>query len=392
MDGEEEGYDKFYNEGELLGNSVNNIIPLQEGKVPQNFVPNSKEESTIFEIEIWKRAEITKFKAYLKQLEYEFLNKISNEYQQKEESREKEFKVKINELNILQTRLKKKAMELEAREGKINLMEEELKIKINEVARQLANKEEEIVYIKKKFKEEKLSIEKEKQILQKTIQDRIQEYEKLELSFKNYKKQIDDSPVSVLKHEINRKSLENEDLIKSIDRLNQDIAKLNNQNERLKIDLLKMKKTFESEKEQMYKQKIDEIEKLKFEIFNQKTSQNEMMELVELRNKIKMMSSGNNIMSNEIGVPTYNSSIQNKNMEVQNQKSQKKEYKIINIRTKSNSALGGNYHSSQNDLKSDIERLYQERESLINSGNYLEGDPLIIQIDNRIRRILEQSN
>jgi hypothetical protein len=392
MDGEEEGYDKFYNEGELLGNSVNNIIPLQEGKVPQNFVPNSKVESTIFEIEIWKRAEITKFKAYLKQLEYEFLNKISNEYQQKEESREKEFKVKINELNILQTRLKKKAMELEAREGKINLMEEELKIKINEVARQLANKEEEIVYIKKKFKEEKLSIEKEKQILQKTIQDRIQEYEKLELSFKNYKKQIDDSPVSVLKHEINRKSLENEDLIKSIDRLNQDIAKLNNQNERLKIDLLKMKKTFESEKEQMYKQKIDEIEKLKFEIFNQKTSQNEMMELVELRNKIKMMSSGNNIMSNEIGVPTYNSSIQNKNMEVQNQKSQKKEYKIINIRTKSNSALGGNYHSSQNDLKSDIERLYQERESLINSGNYLEGDPLIIQIDNRIRRILEQSN
>ena len=53
-----------------------------------------------------------------------------------------------------------------------------------------------------------------------------------------------------------------------------------------------MKKLFEQEKESMYKQKMDEIEKLKFEIYNQKISQNELNELQELRVKIKQVTEG----------------------------------------------------------------------------------------------------
>ena len=49
----------------------------------------SYEENVIWDLEVWKRAEQTKFKAYLKQLEYEFLNKISEEFKIKEEEREK---------------------------------------------------------------------------------------------------------------------------------------------------------------------------------------------------------------------------------------------------------------------------------------------------------------
>jgi hypothetical protein len=41
-------------------------------------------------------------------------------------------------------------------------LEEELKHKINEVSRQLASKEEEIIGIKKRFKEERTIIEHEK--------------------------------------------------------------------------------------------------------------------------------------------------------------------------------------------------------------------------------------
>ena len=48
-----------------------------------------------------------------------------------------------------------------------------------------------------------------------------------------------------------------------------------------------MKKTFENEKEQWYKQKLDEIEKLKFEIYNQKMTQNQLQELEELKQKVK---------------------------------------------------------------------------------------------------------
>lgn len=37
----------------------------------------------------------------------------------------------------------------------------------------------------------------------------------------------------------------------------------------------------------LFKQKIDEVEKLKFEIFNQKATQKELQELGELRLKVK---------------------------------------------------------------------------------------------------------
>ena len=47
----------------------------------------SKEEMMIWDLEIWKRAEQTKFKAYLKQLEYEFLTKCQDDWKEKEDKR-----------------------------------------------------------------------------------------------------------------------------------------------------------------------------------------------------------------------------------------------------------------------------------------------------------------
>ena len=55
--------------------------------------------------------------------------------------------------------LRQKATDMQRREERIIQLEEELKHKINEVSRQLANKEEEIIGIKKKFKDEKNQLE-----------------------------------------------------------------------------------------------------------------------------------------------------------------------------------------------------------------------------------------
>ena len=114
----------------------------------------------------------------MKQLEYEFLHKVSEDFKIKEEGREKEMKTKINELNILQTRLKKKASELESRENKVTLMEEELRIKINKVARQLTNRGRNCFYYNKRFKEIKSDLEKEKQNLIKQLHDKDKEYQR----------------------------------------------------------------------------------------------------------------------------------------------------------------------------------------------------------------------
>src|SRR5689334_14167171 len=108
------------NEG-LLSTEKKETLDDQNLKSHINNVSPTYEENVIWDLEVWKRAEQTKFKAYLKQLEYEFLSKLAEEYKQKEEEREKDVKLKINEINILQTRLKKKASELESRENKVSL-------------------------------------------------------------------------------------------------------------------------------------------------------------------------------------------------------------------------------------------------------------------------------
>jgi chromosome segregation ATPase len=222
-----------------------------------NYQP--KEENVIWDLEVWKRSEEIKFKAYLKQLEYEFMSKISEEYQKREQEREKELKMKLNELNVLQTKARKRINEVEEREKRVSLMEEELKMKITEVARQLANKEEEIAYIKNRFRDERKQLEKDKQSFQKTIIEKERQIEEIEISFKSYKREIDDSPISVLKNELNRKSLEYEDMSREKIRVEKDRDCFKHNCEKLKMDLIKLKKAFDTEKELIYKQKLDEI-------------------------------------------------------------------------------------------------------------------------------------
>ena len=41
-----------------------------------NQEPNDKEQAMIWDLEVWKRAQQAQFKAYLKQLEFEFLSKF----------------------------------------------------------------------------------------------------------------------------------------------------------------------------------------------------------------------------------------------------------------------------------------------------------------------------
>jgi centrosomal protein CEP120 len=63
-------------------------------------------------------------------------------------------------LILIQTKLKTKVNELNKREGKIVLLEEELKQKIIETGRQLANKDDEMEKYGRGFGEEKVKLER----------------------------------------------------------------------------------------------------------------------------------------------------------------------------------------------------------------------------------------
>ena len=130
---------------------------------------NDQEKAIIWDLEVWKRAEQAQFKAYLKQLEFEYLSKLQEDFKIKEDEREKEFKSKINEINNLKNKLSKKINDLESRENKIKICEEELKIRINEVSKQIVNKDDEITLIKKNAKEEQDKLNKSITQLKKKI-------------------------------------------------------------------------------------------------------------------------------------------------------------------------------------------------------------------------------
>ena len=352
---------------------------------------NDKEQAMIWDLEVWKRAQQAQFKAYLKQLEFEYLSKLQNDFKNKEDERAREFKTKINELNTLKNRLNKKATELESRENKIKLCEEELKMKINEVSKQLVNKDEEIDLLNKRHKDELLKLQKNNAQLQKNNQNKQKEIENLEQNFKNYKKEIEDSPISLLKNEITRKQIQNEELEKQIQKLENEIKHKNQTIEKLKADMIKLRKNYETEKENMYKQRLEEVEKLKFDIFNQRSASEEMKEIRELKEKIKELSMGrkndfggnnnfnNNMGYGNMGVPQQQFVLQSGVIPPQGNQN-KKVYTIISYNRKE----GGENRPTNN-----LEKLIMERDNLLNSGMYKENDPLIFQMNNKIRQISE---
>lgn len=61
----------------------------------------------------------------------------------------------MKNIDTLEAKLRNSALDLQRREERIIQLEEELKHKINEVSRSLVSKEEEVLTVKKRFKDEK---------------------------------------------------------------------------------------------------------------------------------------------------------------------------------------------------------------------------------------------
>lgn len=132
------------------------------GKPGAGVNKESEEYKVVWELEVWKRAEEAKFKNHLKQIELETIENITKDWKTKEDKRDAQLVTKISAVEALEKKMRTKMQELQKRENKIIQTEEELKSKIQEVGRQLGVKEEEIINIKKRFKDEKLGLMNDK--------------------------------------------------------------------------------------------------------------------------------------------------------------------------------------------------------------------------------------
>ena len=118
-----------------------------------------------------------------------------------------------------------------------------------EVSRQLTQKEEEIMNIKKKFKEERVQLETDKKKLTKEVADSQEKVSDATNRFYNLKREVEDSPLAVLRQEIGSKQLEIVELesrVKAAQEQRDDYAQKYGQ---IKKDMIALKRQIDLEKE-----------------------------------------------------------------------------------------------------------------------------------------------
>merc|ERR1719162_81420 len=96
---------------------------------------SSPEYSRAFQLELWKRAEEEKFRAYLKEEEASIREGLEDDYRQRELLRAKEFRQRQNELKDLEGKVRKKFQELQQREVAVASEEARVAAHLEEVKR-----------------------------------------------------------------------------------------------------------------------------------------------------------------------------------------------------------------------------------------------------------------
>ncbi|EAS04121.2 centrosomal protein, putative (macronuclear) [Tetrahymena thermophila SB210] len=316
------------------------------------------EYKIIWELETWKKAEEAKFKITLKQKEMEFLQKLSEEWRTKEIEKERVFKKIEASMNLLNKKSKEKAMELQKREQKIVLLEEELKTRITETSRQISLKDEEIAVLKRKIKDQQGNSEKDKTALKLEFEQLKEEYANMKKEYEKYKKEQENSPISLVKNELKDKMLEIKELKKELQKANEIKEQHKVYYEKLRAELLKQKKQYEMLKEENNFKNNGEIEQLRNEIQLLK-QQKENVEPNMNINATAYRRNQQEIPKALVVDPTYSNVIdQNANYE--------------------------EYDWNQDNM-GELERLIYERDYYLRTAGYQENDPLIIQLNNQIR-------
>ena len=221
--------------------------PGNAGGAPQ--ADGQVDYQAVWQLEMWKRAEEAKFKAYLKQREIEKIEEITGSWKAKEFERESNFNDSLKSIEMLENRMRTQGLDLQRREERIIQLEEELKHKINEVSRSLASKEEEVLSVKKRFKEEKNQLEtsnKKQATMIDELQNRLAD---ADTKFVAYKQQIEHSPLNVLRNELATKQIQIVELESKIAKANEDKEEYKSKFDKVKRDMIQLKKQIDQEKE-----------------------------------------------------------------------------------------------------------------------------------------------
>jgi chromosome segregation ATPase len=286
--------------------------------------------------------------------------------------------------------LKSKVQEMQKRETKIVNLEEELKSKIHEVSRKLAEKEEEIINIKKRFKEEKMGLLNDKKNLKQQVDDAKALLDETEERYRIYRKDMEESPLSVLRTELGKKNIEIAELNAKLQKSNEEIASGNNRFKKLRIEHTKLRREMERQREESSLKQAEELEKLKMEMRNQNLAEQDRQEILFLKEELTSVQTKLLMKQdeNQKQQPMYMTGMSSDGF-ITNQMQNSNPFGTQNMLKQTKMSQNRDTPSKQQKEESRLEALKKMKKDMMSDGFYNEHDDLVIQLDDEIKR--EQS-
>lgn len=318
------------------------------------------------------------FDLYIKKLDDGLLDNITNENLNQKTKIQKRKGIESNLIlhhhsNLSQRRLDKKAYEIESKENQITQAQQELELKNQKLIKELETKNNEI---------NQLKIRNTQLLLENTNLNSNSSL--LHLKNEELKKTISELSISISKikatNEIiksERYSSESDDAIKDMRNMKKVIQI---QKERIKALENELKNTIinsHKEKEGMYAKRIDALEKINKELLlkiNNNTGNSNGDYQHQFKDQLCLLLLKEKNKHNDTNGNNNNGSIGN------NRKN-----KIFTFKN-------GSSNSSTFAKREKLERLIKEKDVLLSNGNYSSTDALILLIDEKINKLLENIN
>lgn len=340
------------------------------------------ESKVIWELENWKRAEEARFRYNLKQREAELTEKMRAEWKQKELDREKAFKETENKLAGHLQRMQSKMNQLQKREGRLVLLEEELKQKIGETSRQLALKDVEM----EEFKAKQLE---ERKALQKKLKDSEEKAKKLEEIIKHleedirlYKIEQEKSPIELVKNELSERILEINQLRKEIEKTDEIKEEYRKHFEKLKDEVFKLKKERDHAILDASTKHDKELQLLRNQMgqIANNTGPSNYQAFREELNRIKGGTGGAEFRNPQTSTSPLPSNFL--------QPPAQPRFSAESAKPDKQFTHSGTYQDPSD--MSNYARLKQEKAALLRQG-YLESDPLVLQVEVELQKMRSQA-
>ncbi|RNA18235.1 hypothetical protein BpHYR1_023451, partial [Brachionus plicatilis] len=340
-----------------------------------HYIPEDLQLKAAYELQLWKEAREKEFEHQLKKNEAKKFQALADAFKQRDIEREIMVQKKIKEYNELEVMLKNSLNEVEKREKQLASNEAHIARMRSDLNRDYENKLSELREASKRVQEKadhQVSLQKSKiesledeiDRLKKKVYESEKRCSEKESEFLRFKEKENNRPEIRLQSEINVLNLEKIELERKLDAMTKAKNHYKEQWTKALQEIALMKKKEESNAKALLRRQQMELENMKMKFLSAEESEklkSDEQELLNLKNeieKLKLKNSDKTSLVSDYGSASCLSNLENIDPNLQNH----------------------------------INRLLEEKETLLRTGVYSNSDAIIIELDKRIKDSLNQAN